>query len=86
MLNETARPDGVIRPATASDLPAIAHLCAAHDLLQGVLHLAGDDYVHLDCLFVTEPNREGWGNALPPPATAVGTSPSRPAGPHCGCG
>ncbi len=31
VLNEAAeRPDGVIRPATAADLPAIAELCAAH--------------------------------------------------------
>ncbi|MEU5656848.1 GNAT family N-acetyltransferase [Streptomyces sp. NPDC047737] len=108
MLKNTARPDGVIRPATEADLPAIADLCAAHsaferagavpaDLatrLKPVLFSAhprawclvvdhGDeligyatcsrefstwqatDYVHLDCLFVTEPYRgEGWGNAL----------------------
>ncbi|WP_326687510.1 MULTISPECIES: hypothetical protein [unclassified Streptomyces] len=30
MLKDTARPGGVIRPATAADLPATAHLCAAH--------------------------------------------------------
>ncbi|WP_405386332.1 MULTISPECIES: SDR family oxidoreductase [unclassified Streptomyces] len=30
MLKDTARPDSVIRPATAADLPAIAHLCAVH--------------------------------------------------------
>ena len=29
MLKSTARPDGVIRPATEADLPAIADLCAA---------------------------------------------------------
>ncbi|MFJ8477696.1 GNAT family N-acetyltransferase [Kitasatospora sp. NPDC094011] len=28
--NDTARPGGVIRPATAADLPAIARLCADH--------------------------------------------------------
>ncbi|MQY16921.1 hypothetical protein SRB5_71250 [Streptomyces sp. RB5] len=108
MLNEAARPVGVIRPATEADLPAIAHLCAAHaaferagpvppDLatrLKPLLFSAcprawclvadrggeligyatcsqefstwqATDYVHLDCLFVTEPYRgEGWGNAL----------------------
>ncbi|MGW2277810.1 N-acetyltransferase family protein [Streptomyces sp. NPDC001770] len=108
MLTDTARPDGLIRPATEADLPAIADLCAAHaaferagdvpaDLagrLKPVLFSAhprawclvvdhGDeligyatcsrefstwqatDYVHLDCLFVTEQYRgEGWGNAL----------------------
>ncbi|MEU9079325.1 GNAT family N-acetyltransferase [Kitasatospora sp. NPDC048538] len=30
MLTDTARPGGVIRPATAADLPALARLCAAH--------------------------------------------------------
>ncbi|WP_033351281.1 GNAT family N-acetyltransferase [Kitasatospora aureofaciens] len=30
MLTGTARPGGVIRPATAADLPAVARLCAAH--------------------------------------------------------
>ncbi|MER5373393.1 hypothetical protein [Streptomyces sp. NPDC002553] len=30
MLKNTARPDGVIRPATTADLRAIARLCAAH--------------------------------------------------------
>jgi GNAT superfamily N-acetyltransferase len=108
MLRDTARPGGVIRPAAAADLPAIAHLCAAHaaferaepvlaDLatrLEPVLFSAhprawclvvdhdgeligyatysrefstwqATDYVHLDCLFVTEPHRgEGWGYAL----------------------
>ncbi|GAB1331859.1 N-acetyltransferase family protein [Streptomyces sennicomposti] len=108
MLTDTARPDGVIRPATVADLPAIAGLCAAHaaferatpvpvDLatrLEPVLFSApprawclvvdhggeligyatyslefstwqATDYVHLDCLFVTEPHRgEGWGHAL----------------------
>ncbi|MEU3529800.1 GNAT family N-acetyltransferase [Streptomyces sp. NPDC038707] len=108
MLKDTARPGGVIRPATAADLPAIARLCAAHaaferaepvpvDLatrLEPVLFSAhprawclvvdhggeligyatysrefstwqATDYVHLDCLFVTEPHRgEGWGHAL----------------------
>ncbi|WP_433373803.1 N-acetyltransferase family protein [Streptosporangium sp. CA-115845] len=108
VLKDTARPGGVVRPAIAADLPAVAHLCAAHaaferaepvpvDLvtrLEPVLFSAhprawclvvdhggeligyatyslefstwqAADYVHLDCLFVTEPHRgEGWGRAL----------------------
>ncbi|MDX3771758.1 MULTISPECIES: GNAT family N-acetyltransferase [unclassified Streptomyces] len=108
MLKDTAGPDGVIRPATEADLPAIAHLCAAHAAFERAGAVSADlatrlkpvlfsarprawclgvdhggeligyatcsrefstwqatDYVHLDCLFVTEPHRgEGWGKAL----------------------
>ncbi|WP_405666988.1 hypothetical protein OG379_34155 [Streptomyces sp. NBC_01166] len=47
MLNETARPDGVIRPATAADLPAIAHLCAAHAAFERAGPVPSDLATHL---------------------------------------
>ncbi len=108
MLKDTVKQDGIIRPATEADLPAIARLCAAHATFERAGSVSADlatrlkpmlfsarprawclvvdhrgeligyatcspefstwqasDYVHLDCLFVTEPHRgEGWGKAL----------------------
>ncbi|MGA5821528.1 GNAT family N-acetyltransferase [Kitasatospora sp. NPDC094028] len=108
MLTDPARPGATIRPATPADLPAIAHLCAAHAAFERadpvpadlaarlepalfsphpqawclVLDRGGEltgyatfsrefstwqaaDYIHLDCLFVTEAHRgAGWGRAL----------------------
>ncbi|MDQ0793436.1 NAD(P)-dependent dehydrogenase (short-subunit alcohol dehydrogenase family) [Streptomyces sp. B1I3] len=47
MLKEAAWPDGVIRPATAADLPAIAHLCAIVNISSAAATIGSPgQYVH----------------------------------------